>query len=204
MIAQIKGKVIEAIPLKAIIDIQGIGYEVLVPLTTSEKIPSIGGEVKLYTRVIYREDSQTMYGFATKAEKEIFDLIVEKVSGVGPKIALNLLSCLSVSSLQNAIVSGDVKMLSKCPGIGKRTAERMIVELKDKLGGAGLGSVSSGMISDISSTSTQSSAFSDAVAAMVALGYSPADADKAIRKVQSSLGSDATTEELIRTAFSQK
>jgi Holliday junction DNA helicase RuvA len=148
-----------------------------------------------------------MYGFAMKSEREMFDLIVEKVSGIGPKIALNLLSQLSVRSLQSAIINADVKMLSKCPGIGKKTAERMVVELKDKLGGLPR---SSNLVSDTAHLSKPSSdskldiCFTDAVAAMVALGYNPSDADKSIRKAQLSLGEDAATEDLIRTAFAQK
>lgn len=203
MIAQIVGKVAEAIPLRVVVDVQGVGYDVHVPLTTSEKVPPIGSEVKLYTRVIYREDSQNMYGFATKSEREMFDLIVEKVSGIGPKIAINLLSQLSVNSLQNAIIQSDVKMLSKCPGIGKKTAERMVVELRDKLGvvsqDSSVPASSSSVVSPVESNN-----FADAVSAMVALGYNPADADKSIRKAMDKIGNDSNTEDLIRTAFSQK
>ncbi len=207
MISQIEGQVVESTPLSTVIDVHGVGFVLSVPLTTSEKIPPIGQKVKLFTRVVYREDSQTMYGFAMKSEREMFDLIVEKVSGIGPKIALNLLSQLSVRSLRSAIINADVKMLSKCPGIGKKTAERMVVELKDKLGGL---PGSSNLVSDTTHASKPSSdskldiCFADAVAAMVALGYNPSDADKSIRKAQLSLGEDAATEDLIRTAFAQK
>ena len=116
-----------------IIQVGGIGYEVHIPLTTSEKLPALRKEIKLYTQAVYREDAQTLYGFSDRESRDFFRMIVDKVSGIGPKIALNLLGSLSLPTLKTSIASGDVGMLSKAQGLGKKTAERVVVELKDKV-----------------------------------------------------------------------
>src|ERR1051325_1600453 len=134
MITSIQGTLTSATPLHATIELNGFGYEVHIPLTTAEKLPAPGATVKLHTLVIYREDSQTLYGFATPAERDFFRLMIEHVTGVGPKVALSIMSRLSLPLLENAIRIGDVATLAKCPGIGKKTAERLVVELKAKVG----------------------------------------------------------------------
>src|SRR3954447_14658387 len=134
MIISIEGKLASATPLHAIVELNGFGYEVHVPVTTAEKLPQSGATVKLHTLVIYREDAQTLYGFATPAERDFFRLMIENVTGVGPKMALTIMSRLSLPSLESAIRMGDIATLAKCPGIGKKTAERLIVELKAKVG----------------------------------------------------------------------
>src|SRR6185503_13521805 len=121
-------------PLHAVVELNGLGYEVNVPVTTAEKLPPPGATVKLHTLVIYREDAQTLYGFASAAERDFFRLLIENVTGVGPKGALGIMSRLSLPLLESAIRSGDVGSLSKVPGIGKKTAERLVVELRAKLG----------------------------------------------------------------------
>jgi Holliday junction DNA helicase RuvA len=133
MIAFIKGQLIECQLTLAILEVNGIGYEVHVPLTTVERLPSLGDAVKLFTHATYREDSQTLYGFIDRESRDFFRMIVDKVSGIGPKIALNLLGSLSLQTLKVSIASGDVAMLSKAQGLGKKTAERIVVELKDKV-----------------------------------------------------------------------
>lgn len=201
MIVLIQGTLLEATPLSAIVDVQGIGYEVHIPVTTAERLPGIGQPVKLHTQAVYREDSQSLYGFAEKAERDFFRLITEKVSGIGPKIALSILSKLSLSMLQSAIASGDVALLSKCPGIGKKTAERLVVELRDKVGvpvASGATGVGAAMASGAPESS---SAQQEAVLAMMALGYKADIADRAVRKAVQKLGSDAKTEVLIKAAL---
>lgn len=195
MIVAIRGKLAKSTPLSAIIDVGGIYYEVNIPVTTAERLPAIGGETFLHTLAIYREDSQSLYGFAGASERDFFKLLVEKVSGIGPKIALNILSRMSVETLRGAIDSGDVSLLSKCPGIGKKTAERLIVELR--------GAFAKIAASDVSQASAQSapSSAGDAVAALVALGYKLADADKAVRSAAAKLPEGATTEEIIKAAL---
>src|SRR3954466_15000117 len=140
MITSIQGTLASAPPLHAIIELNGFGYEVHVPVTTAEKLPQPGATVKLHTLVIYREDAQTLYGFATPAERDFFRLMIENVTGVGPKMALTIMSRLSLPSLESAIRMGDIATLAKCPGIGRKTAERLVVELKAKVGGSDLAS----------------------------------------------------------------
>lgn len=198
MIARLKGIVLESTPLMVVLEAAGVGYEVNIPVTTAEKIPAIGAECSLFTHSVYREDSATLYGFATRDDRDFFRLLVEKVSGIGPKIAISMLSRMSPELLRSAIASSDVALLSKCPGIGKKTAERMVIELKDKVGvSASAGSTESGQ-----ANSSEPSAFQDAVASLMTLGYKPADADKLVRKAVSKLDANASVEELIKIALS--
>jgi len=168
-----------------------------IPLTTAERLPAIGSTVKLHTLVIYREDAQTLYGFATPAERDFFRLMIENVTGVGPKGALGIMSRLSLALLESAIRSGDIATLAKVPGIGKKTAERLVVELKAKVGGTGATSVAASS----ESSSPEGSTHRDAVSALTALGYKAADADQAIRRAALALGPKATTEALIKKAL---
>jgi Holliday junction DNA helicase RuvA len=200
VITSIQGTLSAATPLRAIVELNGFGYEVNVPLTTAEKMPPPGSTVKLHTLVIYREDAQTLYGFATPAERDFFRLMIENVTGVGPKMALTIMSRLSLPSLESAIRMGDITTLAKCPGIGKKTAERLVVELKAKVGGDAIttpaGTEAAGT-SPVAGSTTR-----DAVAALVALGYRPADADEAVRRAALVIGPQATTEALIKKALS--
>ncbi|MEO0793742.1 MAG: Holliday junction branch migration protein RuvA [Verrucomicrobiota bacterium] len=200
MIAYLQGQLADATPISAIIDVNGVGYALAIPVTTAEKLPAIGKTVKLWTVPVYREDTQALYGFATEDERDFFRLLVEKVSGIGPRIAVSILSKLSVPMLRQAISDGDVALLSKCPGIGKKTAERLVIELKDKVGLPA--STTTEPILGSESQSPESSSFQDAVSALLALGYKLADADKSVRKASKKLGDDASTEELIRGALS--
>src|SRR5688572_27796938 len=198
MITSIQGLLTSATPLHAIVELNGFGYEVNVPVTTAERLPSPGTAVKLHTLVIYREDAQTLYGFATAAERDFFRLMIENVTGVGPKMALTIMSRLSLSSLESAIRMGDITTLAKCPGIGKKTAERLIVELKAKVGGGDFISSAGGS----EATPSGSSAHRDAVSALIALGYKGADADQAVRRAALALGPETSTEGLIKKALS--
>jgi Holliday junction DNA helicase RuvA len=201
MITSIEGKLASATPLHAIVELNGFGYEVHIPVTTAEKLPSPGAVVKLHTLVIYREDAQTLYGFATPAERDFFRLMIENVTGVGPKMALTIMSRLSLPSLESAIRMGDITTLAKCPGIGKKTAERLVVELKAKVGGSELGaSMESSLAGNEAAASP--SAHRDAVSALMALGYKAADADQAVRRAALALSGQATTEALIKKALS--
>ena len=199
MIATIRGELTDCQPLLAVVETGGIGYEVHVPLTTTEKMPVIGQEVQLFIHAAYREDAQVLYGFSAREERDFFRLVIDKVSGIGPRIALNLLSQLSLQIVRNAIAEGDAALLAKAPGLGKKTAERIIVELQDKVGpvtaAQGSAQVAGGASND---------QFKDAVAALMALGYKAGDADKAVRKAVESLGDDTPTEDLIKAAFSKK
>ncbi len=199
MIAAIKGKLSESSLFLAVVDVGGLFYEVNVPLTTTEVLPKIGGEVMLYTVAVYREDSQALYGFATRADRDFFKTITEKVSGIGPKTALNMMSRMSTATLREAIASGDVATLSKCPGIGKKTAERLVLELKGTLGAGG----AKAHATELAGMPAQSTNVSDAVAALAALGLKIADADKYVRAAVRELGEDAPTEALVKFALSK-
>lgn len=203
MITSIQGLLVAATPLHAVIELNGLGYEVNIPVTTAEKLPATGSTVKLHTLVIYREDSQTLYGFATPAERDFFRLMIEHVTGVGPKMALTIMSKLSLPSLESAIASGDIATLAKCPGIGKKTAERLVIELRAKVGATGSAEtvLSASGAPDGALAAPADAKMRDAVLALTALGYKTADADEAIRRATLALGPKATTEQLIKKAL---
>ena len=208
MIAFIKGKLIECQLTLAILEINGIGYEVHVPLTTVERLPSLGEAVKLFTHATYREDSQTLYGFIDRESRDFFRMIVDKVSGIGPKIALNLLGSLSLQTLKVSIASGDVAMLSKAQGLGKKTAERIVVELKDKVLPKEMALEPAAKPKDASLTKevnigSKLTYFQDAVSALLTLGYKATEADLAIRRASENTEENASTEELIRLALTK-
>ena len=200
MITSIQGTLTSATPLHAVVELNGFGYEVNIPVTTAEKLPQPGSAVKLHTLVIYREDAQTLYGFATPAERDFFRLMIENVTGVGPKMALTIMSRMSLPSLESAIRVGDIATLAKCPGIGKKTAERLVVELKAKVGGIDLAATS--VTGSEGAPSAGTSTHRDALSALVALGYKGVDADQAVRRAALALGPQASTEALIKKALS--
>ena len=208
MIATIRGTLLECQPNLAVIEVGGIGYETNVPLTTSEKLPALGKEIKLHVHASYREDAQTLYGFADRESRDFFRLIIDKVSGIGPRIALNLLGSLSLPTLKSAIAAGDVGLLAKAPGLGKKTAERIVVELKDKVLPAASVGTAPATGSALSAEPAEGAApagvtgpYQDALAALLTLGYKATDADKAVRQAADALGPDVSTEELIRKAL---
>lgn len=202
MITSVSGTLVSATPLAAVVETGGLGYEVHIPVTTAERLPQPGQQVKLHTLAVYREDSATLYGFATEEERNFFRLLVEKVTGVGPKMALSVMSKLSLPTLKSAIAAGDVGLLAKCPGIGKKTAERLVIELRDQLNPAELGVVAvNRTIAADPSASPVENRVNDAVLALTALGYKSADADKAVRQAWIALGPKASTEALIKKAL---
>ena len=199
MISRIKGIVLECTPLLVVLEAAGIGYEIHIPVSSAEKIPAVGSECSLFIHSVYREDSATLYGFASREDRDFFRLLVEKVSGIGPKIGISILSRMSTGLLRSAITSSDVALLSKCPGIGKKTAERLVIELKDKVGFTSEGSIP---IAGEFGSAENPSAFQDAVSSLTILGYKPADADKLVRRAVSELGSNSSVESLIKSALS--
>jgi Holliday junction DNA helicase RuvA len=203
MITWIHGVLRECSLLTAVVEVHGIGYEIQIPITTAEKLPQIGKEVFLYTVVVYREDSQTLYGFASREDRDLFRTLIEKVGGIGPRTAQNILSRLSATALRNAILNQDTALLSKCQGIGKKTAERLVLELKDKLAAvpATQAPAAGDLVATTSALSHADQIYQDALAALVALGFKPADADKAIRKTLQAQGDQATTESLVKAAL---
>jgi Holliday junction DNA helicase RuvA len=197
MITFLEGKLVEALPTQIIVDVNGIGYEVLIPLSSYDKLPQPGHPVRVLTHLAVREDAHTLYGFMSAAERELFRLLVNTVSGIGPKIALNVLSGISVTSFRGAVANGDLKMLSQISGVGRKTAERIVVELKDKIGAAGAWEASSAQ----RALSHEDQKINDAVLALMALGFKQVEAHDSVRKAQSALGPQATIEDLVRACL---
>src|SRR5512140_917152 len=197
MISFLKGKLVEALPTQVTLDVNGVGYEALIPLSSYDKLPSPGQEVRLLTQLIVREDAHTLYGFMTSAERELFRLLINTVSGIGPKIALNVLSGISVTAFRGAVANGDVKALSQIPGVGRKTAERIVVELKDKVGAAGAWEAASAE----RALSPADQKVNDAVLALMALGFKQVEAHDSIRKAQGAIGPRATVEDLVRACL---
>jgi holliday junction DNA helicase RuvA len=203
VITFLRGKLVESLPTQVVMEVHGVGYEVLVPLSSYDRLPALGNEVLLLTHLAIREDAHLLYGFLTAAERDLFRLLIHTVSGIGPKIALGVLSGMSIASFRSAVAAGDVKALSSVQGVGRKTAERIVVELRDKLGGFGLvGSapspVSGGSVAAIPGEDTRGV---DAVAALMALGVKPAEAHDSVRAALAMLGSEATVEQLIRACL---
>jgi holliday junction DNA helicase RuvA len=197
MITFLHGKLVEMLPTQVTVDVHGVGYEVLIPLSSFDKLPQPGQEIRLLTHLAVREDAHTLYGFMSAGEREMFRLLINTVSGIGPKIALNLLSGISVTAFRGAVANGDVKALSQISGVGKKTAERIVVELKDKIGAAGAWEASSAQ----RALSPEDQRVNDAVLALLALGFKQIEAHDSVRKAQASLGAQATVEDLVRACL---
>lgn len=200
MINFLHGKLVESLPTHVIIDVHGVGYEALIPLSSFDKLPQPGQEVKLLTHLAIREDAHVLYGFMTAQERDMFRLLIHTVSGIGPKIALNVLSGMNVMALRGAVANGDVKSLSQISGIGKKTAERIVVELKDKVGAAGAWEASSAD----RTLSAPDQKVNDAVLALMALGFKQPEAHESIRASQAVLGEKASVEDLVRASLKKR
>jgi Holliday junction DNA helicase RuvA len=197
MITFLHGKLVEMLPTQVTVDVHGVGYEVLIPLSSFDKLPQPGHEIRLLTHLAVREDAHTLYGFMSAAEREMFRLLINTVSGIGPKIALNILSGISVTAFRGAVANGDIKALSQISGVGKKTAERIVVELKDKIGAAGAWEASSSQ----RALSPEDQRVNDAVLALLALGFKQVEAHDSVRKAQASIGVQATVEDLVRACL---
>jgi Holliday junction DNA helicase RuvA len=193
----LNGKIAEKTPAVAILDVNGVGYEVRISVNTFSALPDLGQNVKLLTHFVVREDAQLLYGFATEDEREFFRLLLS-VSGIGPKMAITLLSGMTIPELKRAIKEGSIAVLSSVSGIGKKTAERVIVELKDKLPRES-GKESQDILHDMSVSDQM---VDDAIQALVALGYTKQKAREAVQKIlKDGLGKKWTVEEIIRKAL---
>jgi Holliday junction DNA helicase RuvA len=197
MITFLHGKLVEALPTQVTVDVNGVGYEVLIPLSSFDKLPSPGGEVKLLTHLAVREDAHVLYGFMTAIERELFRLLINTVSGIGPKIALNILSGMNATAFRGAVANGDVKALSQISGVGKKTAERIVVELKDRIGAAGAWEASSAQ----RALSLEDQKINDAVLALMALGFKQIEAHDSVRAALNALGPESTVEDLVRASL---
>ena len=177
MIARLNGTLIEKSPPQVIVDCHGVGYEVEVPMSTFYNLPEIGAKVQLLTHFVVREDAQLLYGFGSEQEKNTFKQLL-KVNGIGAKSALSILSGVSIDDLVQAVSHQEVGMLTRIPGIGKKTAERLLLELKDKF-----------LVSGSVTTQTQAkSATHDVLNALIALGYNEREASAAVKLLDKDIG----------------
>ncbi len=197
MIAQLTGILADKDLTEIVVDCNGIGFAVSVPLSTSEALPAPGARVSILTTMTVREDDIHLYGFATPAERKLFLLLTEAVKGIGPKLALNVLSSMKTSDFASAILSADIRLLSKISGIGKRSAERMVVELKDKVNDLAGGSTGGQVRQNKQVTEEEA----DAVAALITLGFKHDQAEAAVTRVIAEKGGQAPAAELIRKAL---
>ena len=196
MISYIKGILEDMSPGMVVVDNHGIGYQMMVPMR-GESFPKIGQEIKIYTHMHVREDDVSLFGFLSKEEKEAFELLIG-VSGIGPKVGLSVLSTLSVYELKMAVISEDVKTISKTPGLGPKGAKKLILELKDKLSFEEL--EEDGVGAEIFDTSADSSdSVMITIEGLVSLGYSKSEAAIAVNKVEDA--KDLTPEELLKKAL---
>jgi Holliday junction DNA helicase RuvA len=197
MIGRIKGTIIEKQAPELLIDVNGVGYEVFAPMSTFYRLPSLGEAVVLYTHFVVREDAQLLYGFFDKQERLLFRTLI-KVNGVGPKLALTILSGIEADDFVRSVHRGDSDALVRLPGVGKKTAERLIIEMKDRLKDWQVdgGNIMSMPVHD--TVVSHNVIIADAESALVALGYKPTEAAKAIAAVK---GDIESSEELIRAAL---
>ncbi len=200
MIAIIRGKLEQKSLTKIVVDVNGIGFELFIPMSTYDKLPEKSNTITLNTCLHLRQDSVQLYGFVTLPEKSLFLMLINSVSGIGPKLALNILSSMPVNSFCTAIINNDIKTLSGINGIGKRSAERLAVELRDKISeifpGAGLANLPTGL-SPVSSKGIE-----DAVSGLITLGFKPDSSRKTVSKLAGKMPeSEITAQSLIRNAL---
>lgn len=192
MIGFLRGKLVAKQPPQLLIEVNGVGYEVDAPMTTFYDLPETGAEIVLHTHLVVREDAHILFGFAKLSDRALFRSLI-KISGVGPRMALGILSGMSADAFVRCIQDNDSAALTRVPGVGKKTAERLVVELRDRLGKGDAGGVDF-----ISATAIPANAVEEAVSALIALGYKPPDASRMVRGIESK---DLGVEEIIRRAL---
>ncbi len=203
MISRLSGILLEAEMTEVVVDVHGVGYQVSIPLSTFDKLPPLGQNVTLYTHMAVKEDDIQLYGFATKEERRLYQLLTSSISGIGPKLSLNVLSFMSVDEFVAAVATQNVKGLCKINGIGKKMAERMVLELRDKLGSlpvAGAGNAAPAG----PSAPAHSQEVDDAIAALETLGFKRDAASKVVQKLVEEAGdAEVTAPQLIRQALAR-
>lgn len=202
MISHLRGQLVEALPNQIVIDCHGVGYRCFVPLSTYDKLAGSTGEVKVLTYLNVTEREHTLFGFATSEERDLFKLLIDRVSGIGPKMALSVLSGMPVATFKDNVIRNDVNALSRISGVGKKTAERIVLELKDKVGivSTWQAAQSTGTLVPDPAQAVQT----DAVLALIALGFKQTDAQKTVQDLVKKAGPqtvDLTVDKLIREAL---
>ena len=196
MIGRLQGKLIHKKAPFLLVDVHGVGYEIEAPMTTFYELPDIGGEVVLHTHLVVREDAHLLFGFASEIERRFFRSLI-KVSGVGAKLALAILSGISADAFARCVNDNDITTLTRLPGIGKKTAERLIIEMRDRLHDWGAWEPAQSTTS-VPMGIAVSNEVNDAIGALVALGYKPQDASRMVKAVAVN---DQGSEEIIRAAL---
>lgn len=202
MIGRLKGELLEKHPPQLVIDVNGVGYEVDASMNTFYQLPEVGRQVTLFTHMVVREDAQLLYGFYERTERSLFRTLI-KVNGVGPKLALTILSGISVNEFVQTVQHQDTVALVRLPGVGKKTAERLIVEMQDKLKDFVFNDVAEFTLTDSlggPASALQTDSRAEAESALVALGYKPVQATKSIAQAEKSMPG-ASSEALIRAAL---
>jgi len=194
MIGFIRGKLFSKTPPQLVVDVQGVGYEVEAPMTTFYDLPALGEEVQLFTHLVIRDDAHILFAFSTESDRKMFRALI-KVNGVGPKLALTILSGQSAEEFHRCIHDNDVQALVRLPGIGKKTAERLIIEMRDRLPDS-VESTESGQ--SVSVAQIQVNPKQEAISALCALGYKPQDASKMVQNIAQE---DKTCEDIIKLAL---
>ncbi len=190
MIGHLRGRLVRKAPPALIVDVNGVGYELEAPMSTFYRLPELGSEVELHTHLVVREDAQLLYGFATEDERRLFrDLL--RVTGIGPKIGLALLSGIDVDTFMRCVEAQDAEALTRIPGIGRKTAERLLIEMRDRIRALG-------QLPAAAHSAAGGGARAEAYAALVALGYRPVEVNRLLQSVEQD---GAGTEELIRRAL---
>lgn len=197
MITFVDGTLEEVLPTMIVVNAGGIGYQILIPLSSYNKLSAIGTRMRVLTHHHVREDAQILYGFSSAEERDLFRLLLAHVTGVGPKLALAILSGMAVDQFKGAVVTSDIAAISKISGVGKKTAERVVLELKDKLGVAAEWEAASRE----NAPSGIERHLHDAVLALISLGYKQVDAHKAVKSVMPKLSTEASSEDVVREAL---
>jgi holliday junction DNA helicase RuvA len=197
VIGRLRGTLAEKQPPHVIVDINGLGYELEVPMTTLYRLPSVGEPLTLHTHLVVREDAHLLYGFFEKRERELFRELI-RLNGVGPKLALALMSGLEVDELVRCVQAQDTSVLVKIPGVGKKTAERLLVELKDRFKAWETVPGMSSLVVEPRAGAAVSSAETDAVSALISLGYKPQEASRAVSAIKED---GLSSEDMIRRAL---
>lgn len=203
MIAFLRGRVASRVGNQVVLDVGGVGYRVAVPATTLAKLPAAGGEATLHTWLQVREDAFTLFGFWTPEECQVFETLLG-VSGVGPKLALAVLSTLGPAGLERAVLLEDVPALATVPGVGKKLAQRLCLELRDKVEGVGGGDgrpAGAGSVPSVPLTTVFQDAYQEAAAALAALGYTGSEQGAALEAARRELGAGAAVEAVVRQAL---
>lgn len=192
MFESIKGILKDKEPLRAIVEVSGIGYRLTIPLNTYTRLPALESAIHLYLSQVVREDAHTLYAFISKEERDLFEVLIT-LSGIGPKTAVAIIGHMDMNSFHHAIVSADIRILSKIPGIGKKTAERLVIEMRDKF--------KQRKEKGAPSFSSQDNLLADAVNALMNLGYHPMEAQKAVQAARQEKDSSADLGSLITQAL---